>query len=168
MFEECGVRGPVAVSGHAATPDYDLLRGGSELLDVALLAARGSAAARRLAYAEQIDSDDERSLTALAELLEASAAAVQSFGADPSAVAPPSGGLATRADVAIEAVLHDADPSIDVASLARVFEDLAARVRELLDGRDPAVAQPIVDALAHLAASVLRETGHVGEITSTL
>ena len=155
-------------AGYASTPDYDLLRGGSDLLDVALLAARGSAAARRVADGQPIDVEDERSLTSIAQLLEASAAAVQSFGAEPSAVAPPSGALATRADVAIEAVLHDADPSMDVTSLSRIFEDLASQVRELVANRDAATASAIVETLAALAASVLRETGHVGETTSTL
>ncbi len=154
--------------GHAATPDYDLMRGGSELLDVALLASRGSAAARRVANHEPIDAADVRSLTAIAQLLETSALAVQSFGADPSGVAPPSGALATRADVAIEAVLQDADPSIDVASLSAVFENLASQVRDLIAHPDAAIAGPIVNALGELAASVLRETGHVGEFTSTL
>lgn len=154
--------------GQAATPDYDLLRGGSDLLDVALLVSRGSAAARRVANGEPIDNEDERSLSAIVQLLEASAAAVQSFGGRPSGVAPPSGALATRADVAIEAVLHDADPSIDVATLRAVFENLATQVRDLVAHREATTAGSLADALGGLAASVLRETGHVGEITSTL
>lgn len=160
--------GVITMASHAAKPDYELLRGGSDLLEVALLAARGSAAARRLAEGESIDADDEQSLSAIAQLLEASAEAVKSFGPAQPGEAPPSGALAARVDVAIEAVLHDADQSLDVESLSRIFESLAAQVRQLVAQRTPELAEPLVGILERLASSVLRETGHVGETTSTL
>ena len=156
------------VAAHAASSDYDLLRGGSDLLDVALLAARSSAAARRAAEAGAIDSDDEQSLKAIAELLEKSAQVVNSFGPLHVESAPPSDAFAARVDVAIDAVLHDADLSVDAEHLAALFDDLARQVRGLIDEPGPGTAGPLVSVLAGLASSVLRETGHVGEITSTL
>ena len=152
----------------AVTSEYDLLRGGSDLLDVALLAARSSAAARRLGGGHPIDSEDEFSLAAVAELLEASATSVKSFGPEPRSTAPPSGALAAHAEVAIEAVLQGADSTLDVESLSNIFEHLALQVREVISSRDARVAEQLVDVLARLASSVLRETGHVGENTSTL
>lgn len=151
----------------SSMPDYELLRGGSDLLDVALLAARASAVARRIVAEDPLDPDDERSLEAVAQLLEASAMSVKSFRPE-SATSPPSGALAARADVAIEAILQDADPSMDIDSLSRMLDDLASKVRGLLVKRDPAAATSLVDVLEALANSVLRETGHVGETTSTL
>jgi hypothetical protein len=151
----------------AVSPDYDLLSGGADLLEVALLAARCSAAARRAAGGGAIDSDDELSLNAIAQLLEASAKVVGSFGPQHPATAPPSGAFAARVDVAIDAVLHDADLSDDVEHLSMRFHDLANQVKALISQPSSATATPLIDILAALTSSVLRETGHVGEITST-
>jgi hypothetical protein len=159
--------GSMYVNNARALPDYELLRGGSDLLDVALLAARGSAVARRLAAHESLDADDERSLAAVVQLLEASSASVKSFRPE-SATAPPSGALAARADVAIEAILQDADPSTNVESLSGMLDDLALRVRGLIEDPSATAAASLVDVLGGLAESVLRETGHIGETTSTL
>lgn len=157
-----------ATAARNAAADFDLLQGGSDLLDVALLAARSSAAARRAIESKAIDSDDKQVLGAIAQLLEASAKVVDSFGPHPAASAPPSGALAARVDVAIDAVLHDADRSIDQERLAERLQDLARQVLALISDPGPATAEPLVDVLASLASSVLRETGSVGEITSTL
>lgn len=151
-----------------AALDYELMRGGSELLDVALLAARGSAAARRVADGRSLDGEDKVTLDAIAQLLEASAKAVESFGPHHPSTPPPSGALAARVDVAIEAVLHDADVADEAGALSQLLDDLAQQVRKLIDKPDPTSARPLVDTLGGLASSALRETGHIGEITSTL
>ena len=151
-----------------AAAGYDLLRGGSDLADLALLAARGSAAARRAGEGSPLDAEGERSLGAIAQLLEESAKVVDSFGPAGSAAAPPSGALAAQVDVAIDAVLHTAGPPIDPQTLAALLQRLARQVRVLISSPSPTTADPLVDVLAHLASSVLREMGSVGEITSTL
>lgn len=156
------------VANHAVPPEYDLLRGGSDLLDVALLAARGSAAARRVVEGGTLDKEDLTSLRALANLFRASASAVRSFGPHPPASAPPGGALAARVDVAIDAVLHDVEATADVASLAKILEDRASAVEALVEDGDASHAAALVEALSALASAVLRETGHVGEVTTTL
>jgi hypothetical protein len=137
-------------------------------LDVALLAARGSAAARRIAEGGDIDNEDQRSLTAVAQLLKASAKAIGAFGGQVPHRAPPSGALAARVEVAIDAVLQDADASVDAPRLSNLLEDLANRVQALAFGSDRSDANQVVHDLSGLASSALRETGHVGETTSTL
>lgn len=157
-----------AIARNSSISDYDLLRGGSDLVDVALRAARAAAAARRVAASKPIDADDQRTLTAIAELLRASALAVQPFGPDHPHPAPPSGSLTAGVDVAIGAVLQDADPSVGVRGLSRMLNELAEKVERLLGDRNIELAQELVDTMTRLATSALDATGHIGETTSTL
>lgn len=70
-----------AANSVASAPrDYDLLGGGSDVIDLALLAARSAAAARRAERSSPLDDIDERSLGALADLLDTSATAIEYFG----------------------------------------------------------------------------------------
>ncbi len=156
-----------------AASDFDLLSGGSDLLDLALLAARGAAAARRMSEGVATDADDQRSLSALAVLFEQSARAVEAFDPQHSSTPPPTGALAARVDVAIDAVLHASTSAVDLPTanaegISKLFERLAAEVKVVVSGHEPDRARALVALLDALAASVLRETGHVGEITSPM
>lgn len=151
-----------------APRDYDLLRGGSEILDLALLAARSSAAARRAAASIPLDDDDVQSLDALAELLDTSATAVEFFGTAGKTGSPPGGALAARVDVAIDVVLHEIPAPVDAATLADKLRSLAGEVRSLATGSPSPTAVELAAFLDGLASSVLRATGHPGETTSRL
>ena len=152
----------------SAPRDYDLLGGGSDVLDLALLAARSSAAAKRVAGSTPLDDVDERSLDALADLLDTSATALEFFGNPGQGGSPPSGALAARVDVAIDVVLHQMPGHADTASLAAKLRSWAGEVRSVVVDHDPTEAARLADFLSVLASSVLRVTGHPGETTTRL
>lgn len=156
---------PVAYVGPAG---HDLLRGGSELIDLSLLAARAAAAMRRLAQGVSVDSEDERVLDAMGGLLSEAAGSVEFFDSGGRAGSPPTGALAARVDAAIDAVLNERQQSTDSAALAEKLTQLAHRVRSAVSGADPVEANSLAQLLGDLARSVLRQTGHVGEVTTTL
>jgi len=156
--------GSMSPRGH----DYDLLRRGSDLLELALLAARGSAAASRLGLGGELDVEDIESLRSLADLLDASAKVIEFFGTEGQGGAPPTGALAARVDVAIDTVLQEASEPQDSTTLAARLRGLAMQIHDLTIRPDQSAAAALVDFFADLASSVLRETGHVGETTSTL
>ncbi len=153
-----------------STPrDYDLLGGGSDVIDLALLAARSAAAARRVAAgSSSLDDIDERSLDTLADLLDTSATAIEYFGNAGQRGSPPSGALAARVDVAIDVVLHEMRGPADTASLAAKLRTWAGDVRSLVANQEPAAAASLADFLGVLTSSVLRVTGHPGETTNRL
>jgi hypothetical protein len=152
-----------------STPrDYDLLGGGSDVIDLALLAARSAAAARRVAGSTPLDDIDERSLDTLADLLDTSATAIEYFGNAGQGGSPPSGALAARVDVAIDVVLHEMSGPADTDSLAARLRTWAGDVRSLVANQEPAAAASLADFLGLLTSSVLRVTGHPGETTNRL
>lgn len=158
-------------SARAAGPsprDYDLLGGGSDAIDLAMLAARSSAAARRAASLGPIDDIDRHSLDALAELLERSATAIEYFGTAGQAGTRPSGALAARVDVAIDVVLHEMTGPADTPELAAKLRSWASDVRGVTGQPDAASARDVADFLTVLASSVLRVTGHPGEVAHRL
>jgi hypothetical protein len=151
-----------------AARDYDLLRGGADLLDLAMVAARASAAARRVSEGGSLDDDDRRSLNAVIELLEAAVNVVEFFGHEGQAGLPPSGALAARVDVAIGAIMHDAPAPGDPTAVTETLQKLVAQVRGLMVNQPQDRAAELTAFFAELSSSVLRETGHVGETTSIL
>jgi hypothetical protein len=167
-FDRRGSAMPYAsASIHVAQPD--LLRGGSELVDLSMLAARASAAARRLSAGGTLDVEDRTIMETLASVLEAAARSVEFFGSEGRSGSPASGALAARIDAAIDAVLHeDGRPTAGPNLVAELYT-LGSRVRELSNESvtvDEAVK--LGEFFADLAASVLRQSGNVGEVTATL
>ena len=148
--------------------DYDLLDGGADVLDLALLAARSSAAARRAAGSSALDDQDLRCLESLAELLDTSATAIEFFSNAGHAGSRPSGALAARVDVAIDLAIHQLSGPVDNAAVADRLRTWAGEVRSLLADEHSSAASEVADFLALLAASVLRATGQPGETTRRL
>lgn len=148
--------------------DYDLLDGGADVLDLALLAARSSAAARRAAASMALDQHDQKSLDSLADLLETSATAIEFFSNAGQAGSRPSGALAARVDVAIDLAIHQSPGPVDNEAVANRLRMWAGEVRSLLADEHSASAAGIADLLAGLAAAVLRATGQPGETTHRL
>jgi hypothetical protein len=146
---------------------HDLLRGGSELIDLSMLAARASGAARRASAGGTIDDQDRDVFLKLGSLLEAAAESVDFFGSGGQQGSPPSGALAASVDAAIEAVLDEGSRRIEEADLATALHSLSRRVKELSAGH-PQDAVDLSEFFAELAASVLRQSGHVGEVATSL
>lgn len=158
----------IGTSAASSARDYDLLDGGADVLDLALLAARSSAAARRAAESSALDEQDLRCLDSLAELLDTSAAAIEFFSEAGHAGSRPSGALAARVDVAIDLAIHQLSGPVDNAAVADRLRTWAGEVRSLRADEASAVATDVADFLALLAASVLRATGQPGETTRRL
>lgn len=157
-----------AVNAVASAREHELLGGGADVLDLALLAARSSAAARRAAASQPLDDVDRRSLDSLADLLDTSATAIEFFDNAGQAGSRPTGALAARVDVAIDVALHQMPPAADTAALAARLRSWAGEVRSLEGDEQPATAANVADFLGHLTSSVLRATGHPGETTNRL
>lgn len=148
--------------------DYDLLDGGADVLDLALLAARSSAAARRAAGSSTLDEQDLRCLDSLADLLDTSATAIEFFSNAGKLGSRPSGALAARVDVAIDVAIHQLSGPVDNAAVAARLRTWAGEVRSLRADEHSSSATDVADFLAVLAASVLRATGQPGETTHRL
>lgn len=158
--------------GRSATqapgPAYDLLSGGAELLDIGLLAARSSAAAKRAIDGEALNDVDRQSLEKLAALLESAAQVVEFFGTSGQRDLPPGRTLAAQVDVVIDTAAFEAGPSSDTAKLAKDLRTFAQDARSYAAGGKPADPSRAVGFFEDLASSILRETGHTGERTSIL
>lgn len=156
---------------HRAHPMHgrpiDLMSGGSELLDLGLMAERVSAASRRIAGGGSLDGADQAAIAEMRDLLAASAQVVRFFGSEGTQGAPPSHALAARVDVAIDAVVRRAKAQIDSDELELGLNDRAAALAALLDSPEPATAVKALGVCSDLAAAVLRETARPGELTAT-
>jgi len=158
----------VAAGPGSVPREYDLLGGGSDVIDLALLAARSSAAARRVAALAAIDDVDRSSLDALADFLDRSAVAIEYFGNAGQGGVPPPAAFAARVDVAIDVALHELPGPADTASLAAKLRSWAGEVRSVIADQDPSAASNVADLLSVLTSSVLRVTGHPGETANRL
>lgn len=147
-----------------SSSQYDLLRGGAELVDLSMLAARASAAARRLALGQVPDLSDVAVFTALADLLDAAAQSADFFDSAGTKGSAPSNSLAASVDATIDAVLET--PAAVPTQTAPRLADLAERVRSIQ--HEPQRAGDVVDFFAALSASVLRQSSHSAEVTATL
>ena len=147
-----------AVTGHAR--DRGLL-GQPDLTDVAMLAARSAAGARRVMSEEALDDIDRVSLEGLRDLLSSFAEAITYFGTG-GAQGAQSGALAATVEATIRAV---AQPAMDPGKALRRSADL---IRDLLEQPTTAVAAAVAELASGLAVAAGRETGHPGENTSRL
>lgn len=145
----------------------DLLRGGAELVDLSLLAARTASVIRQASGGGALTADDADILASMAQLLSDAARAVQFFGSGGLQGPPPSGALAAQVDAAIDAVLDErrlADPT----AIAQRFTGLAERLKAPEGSWGPEEADELVGYFSRLSRSVLNQTGSIGEVTATL
>lgn len=151
-----------------STSKYDLLHGGSEVVDLSLLAARTAAALRRVSVTGQPSEADAQVVHAMAHLLGEAAEAMQFFDSGGREGSPPSGALAARVDAAIDAVLEERLEPEEQTALSQRLSRLAARLDPSAEQLTPAEATNLADYFSGLASAVLDQAGHVGEITTTL
>ena len=158
--------------GHSTTqrqgPAHDLLSGGADLLDIGVLAARSSAAAKRIATGQALDDVDRDSLEKLAALLESAAQVVEFFGTGGQQGVPPGGALAAQVDVVIDTATFEVGEPTDTANLATSLRSFAEEAQRFARGEKPAGPSRAIKFFEDLALSILRETGHTGERTSIL
>jgi hypothetical protein len=157
-YSSCGV----------TTSRYDLLHGGSEVVDLSLLAARTAAALRRVSATGQPSEADAEVVHSMAQLLADAAQAMQFFDSGGREGSPPSGALAARVDAAIDAVLEERMEPEQQTALSQRLSKLAARLDASAETWTPAEANSLADYFSGLASAVLDQAGHVGEITTTL
>jgi hypothetical protein len=141
-----------------------LLGGGSQLIELSLLAARASSASKRVSAGLELDDQDRRVLDALSDVLEAAARSVEFFDSGGRTGSPAVGALASQVDAAIDAVLDEAPRPEEATELSQRLNSLALLVRRLPAAESEATV--VAEILSVLTASVLRQTGHVGEVTS--
>lgn len=145
----------------------DLMHGGADLVSLSIRAARASSAVRRAALGGSLDAEDQTVLSVQIQLLQGAAASVQFFDSSGRAGSRPSGALATQVDAAIDAVLDTADTQ-DQVELSTRLSDLADQVQRVVDGDRDGALDDLANFFAELGKSVLRQSGSVGELTSTL
>lgn len=143
----------------------DLMRGGADLMSLAMLATRAQTAAKRAALSSASE-DDAQVLNALASKLDAVAQSIQFFDTRGRAGSAPSGAVAAQIEVTLETVAHAQPGATDRQRIAAELERLALLARQLL--HEPTDASDLVGFCTRLADSVLRQTRHVGEVTATL
>lgn len=144
----------------------DLMRGGADLMSLAMLATRSQTAARR-ASLSSASVDDSQVLSALANKLDAVAQSIQFFDTRGKAGSAPTGAMAAQIEVTLETVAHAQPGATDRQHIAAELERLAELARRL--PHEPTTdASNLVRFCTRLADSVLRQTRHVGEVTATL
>lgn len=143
----------------------DLMRGGADLMSLAMLATRAQTAARR-ASLSAASGDDSQVLGALANQLDAVAQSIQFFDTRGQAGSAPSGAVAAQVEVTLETVAHAQPGATDRQHIAAELVRLAELARRLPD--EPTDASDLVGFCTRLADSVLRQTRQVGEVTATL
>ena len=148
--------------------EYDLLAGGAELLDLGVLSARSSAAAKRAKSGQKLDDPDQESLTELASLLESAAETVEFFGTNGQIGALPTGALAAQLDVAIDTVAIEMEDVSNTADIVKDLRGLADDARVFASNQTPSNPDRAIVFFRDLSASILRETGRIGERTSPL
>jgi hypothetical protein len=147
---------------------YDLLHGGSEVVDLSLLAARTAVVLEALAAGATPTAADLEILNSMAQLLSDAAHAVQFFDSGGREGSPPRGALAAQVDAAIDAVLVDRTQPADPSALAQMLSEVAERLRTAKEPWSQGEATSLGGYFGGLSRSVLNQAGHVGEVTATL
>jgi hypothetical protein len=143
----------------------DLMRGGSDLMSLAMLATRAQSAARRASVSTTSDGDSEV-LLMLAERLDAVVHSIRFFDSRGQAGSAPSGAVAAQIDVTIESLVHERTGELDAERVAEELARLAGVARGLK--QDPSQANELAVFCAGLADAVQRQTRSVGEVTALL
>lgn len=146
----------------------ELLRGGSELVDLALLSARATSAVRRAVGSCDLDDRDRDALNALGDVLAESARAVDFFTQGGRAGSRPAGAMAARLDAAIDAILDDGPvPLLSAKELKDRLSSLARSLKAVATSPGPSAAT-VLPVIEHLARSLANRAGHIGESTAVL
>lgn len=145
--------------------NQDLMRGGSDLMSLAMLATRAQSAARRASGSMSADGDSEI-LQVLAGKLEAVAGSLQFFDSRGQAGSAPTGAVAAQIEVTIETVVHERPGNVDTQRVADELRRLSEVARHLT--QDPSHADELAAFCSGLAGSVLRQTRNVGEVAAAL
>lgn len=152
----------------ASAGSLDLLRGGAELVDLSLLAARTAVVLQKASRQEDLLVEDDRILESMSDLLSDAAHAFQFFGSGGREGSPPSGTLAAQVDAALDAVLEEPNQAPDPAKVTQSLLELSQRLRSTDSSWSPDEANQLSEFFSGLARSVLNQTGNVGELTATL
>lgn len=148
---------------------HELLAGGSGLLEVALLAARAAAGARRVeSRGPDLDDVDRDALERMRRLLESTAETVEFFETSGQRGARPSASLASSVDVTIHAAMPSIAPAQDSEHLVTFLHSMTNKLGQFLDTPTPQLANEVAAFSAALAQAVSRQTGHTGELTGQL
>lgn len=147
---------------------YGLLRGGSELIDLSLLAARTAVVLRSVSSGGDVTDDDEKILQTMARLLSDAAHALQFVGSGGREGSPPSGAFAARVDATIDAMLDEQMQAADPVAVAQKLSELSDRLANPREPWSSEEAHKLGGFFSGLAHAVLNQTGHVGEVTTTL
>jgi hypothetical protein len=143
----------------------DLMRGGSDLMSLAMLATRAQSAAKRASESALAQGDSEV-LQVLAGKLEAVSLSIQFFDSRGQTGSAPSGAVAAQVEATIETVVHERAGEGDAQRAAAELSRLAEVARGL--GQDPSHADEFARFCAGLAGAVLRQTRNVGEVAAVL
>jgi hypothetical protein len=146
---------------------YDLLGGAADLAGLGLLAARCAAGLRRVEGGGGLDEDDKSALHGLSALFASSAEAVEFFDTAGQRGIPPGDALSARVDLAIDSVLQTEAQTDDHQAVAQSLKALAESVEAVVETPSTEAAHVLVGICSDLADAVLRETGQVGESSSS-
>jgi hypothetical protein len=157
-----------AATSRSSAGRFDLLRGGSELVDLSLLAARTAVVVQQVSAGSPPSDEDNRVLQSMAELLADAAHAFEFFGSGGRVGAPPTGALAAQVDATIDAVLDEPNQPVDPETLTAKLLELSQRLGSVDEPWSSDEGSRVGHFFSALARSVLNQTGHVGELTATL
>lgn len=143
----------------------DLMRGGADLMSLAMLATRAQTAATHASHSS-VSEGDSQVLSALANKLDAVAQSIQFFDSRGQAGSAQSGAVAAQIEITLETVAHAQPGVTDRQRISAELARLAGLARQLL--REPTDGSDLIGFCARLAESVLRQTKHVGEVTAAL
>ena len=153
---------------HTVRRAFDLLGGSADLISLGIVAARGSAAARRVLEGVRLDDIDRSALNELATVIRSSAQTVEFFGTAGQSGVQPAEAFASRLDVTLDAVLGDDGSKVDPGDLAAQLQSLAVTIESFAESEQPEVAEVLLKVFDSLANAVRRDTSAVGESTTVL
>lgn len=152
------------MAGMQVQASRDLMREGSDLVEVSLIASRARSAALRAESGEALDEVDLSALEVLGAYLDDVASSVQFFASGGALGAAPHGAFTARVDATLDAA-HERPGAETADAMAETLREFAAISRQIESRRDE--ASDLSAFLSELASSALRQAGHVGETTST-
>lgn len=152
----------------AAQRTFDLLGGSADLISLGIVAARGSAAARRALTDTPLDEIDRSALGELAVVVRSTAKTIEFFGTGGQSGIQPAEAFAGRLDVTLDAVLGDEGTTTDPKELSTHLEILAVKIETFADSPEHDTANVLLQLFSSLTDGVRRDTSSVGESTSVL
>lgn len=139
-----------------------LMRGGSAMIHLGLIAGRAASALRKIQDRMPLDEMDTDSLQHLSALIRDAADRVQFFDSNGKMGVPPADSLAPQIDTAIE-VARNQRSRADSSKLATSLRDLAKLIEEATTIQEAESLSSLHLFCTNLSSSVLRHTSSVGE-----